>query len=252
MKRDKTDDNSANHAADLTIDDGQFAQLSAKDADAVDALFANGFDAADRAQDQSDQQGRAASLLGLLNHYPVPTPPENLAKRTAAFVRQSEARDRRSMQIQEHAVPMGTPFRWSELIAVAAIFLVGASVVWPVLERTRTDARQVACRANLHDAAVAFTSYASEHNGRLPRGMVRPDSPWYKVGHHHEGDGSVRSNTAHLFLLARGGYVNPDKLNCPENENALDNLSATRHDWPTPRMSSLPRLGAKALPKARC
>jgi hypothetical protein len=55
-------------------------------------------------------------------------------------------------------------------------------------------------------------NYSSDHNGELPAVATAAGAPWWKVGYQGEEN---HSNTRHIWLLAKGNYVNPADFVCP-------------------------------------
>ncbi len=174
----------------------------------------------------SDRLGKVEDLFGILDNCPADDPPDSLLESTLSHIAKFEAQSRLTDQRPAAGNPI--PFRFRELIALAAVLLLCASVLWPVLERSRNDARELTCRANLQSTSSAFARYAADHNDFLPRGAVEPNGSWYKVGQQTD-----ESNSAHLYLLVRQNYLQVAMLNCPENENAPSQLSEDSFDWPT-------------------
>jgi hypothetical protein len=60
--------------------------------------------------------------------------------------------------------------------------------------------------------AGGIKQYMADHDGQLPAVATAAGAPWWKVG--YQGSGNY-SNTRHLWLLARGGYVEPADFVCP-------------------------------------
>ncbi|MCX5662536.1 MAG: hypothetical protein NTW19_22875 [Planctomycetota bacterium] len=225
--------------------------LSPQDAAALDALLAArwreaGATPADLAQ-ATDASNTAASadpartqkmaeLLGLIGQAPAMTPPLDLVQRTLA--RAERAKREEQAVLDEPAGVLPLRARWAELGTVAAVVLIGLSLMVPMLDRMRADARRIACANNLGEAGEALASYASDYNNTLPRREAEPGSVWWNVGKNTLASGPVESNSAHLFNLVRGGYAQPDALNCPENDRAVRGLSPKMNDWPTARAVS--------------
>lgn len=208
----------------------QPVHLTDLDAAAVDAALECLWEGQSLPQN-SDRARKVGELFDLLSQCPVENPPADLAARTLARIDTYELSARR-LQAEQDA-PRPIPFRWSELAALAAIVLIAASVIWPVLEHTRSGAREAVCRSNLGDAGVAINQYALDHRGMLPRGQVLPGTPWFQVGQQFSDD-HVVSNSANLFLLARNQYIDPARLACPGNPHAPQSLDAARlKDWPS-------------------
>jgi hypothetical protein len=209
--------------------------LSPQDAQAVDHVLDGGAPGAPGdAPADARRVAKVRDVLALLDQWEAQQPPADLARRTMERI--NDVRNRRRFAEQAQALA-GAPgaFRWSELIAVAAVLMIGLSVMWPVLSQMRDDARRVACATNLASAGGALRSYAADHAGMLPRGLIRPNDVWYRVGEPAAPNGFVRSQSKNLFLLVSAGYLPGDTLACPTNPNAELGLSPSRDDWSGPR-----------------
>ena len=120
-------------------------------------------------------------------------------RREAERAHVQEARQRQRFAQQVEALTGGSSGRFlgADLLAVAAMMLIGASLLLPVLNRMRADARQAACAGNLAVAGTAFGRYATDHGHTLPRGKVRPGTVRWSVGQPEQPEGLVQSNSAH-------------------------------------------------------
>lgn len=182
------------------------------------------------------REAKMRELMGLIGQCPCATPPLDLVQRTLQRAR--AARRREQELLEEPAGVLSIRARWPELGAIAAIVVIGLSLLVPTVERLRADSRKIACATNLGDAGYALANYAADYNNTLPRREVEPGSVWWNVGKAQLASAPVESNSAHLFNLVRGGYAKPDQLNCPENERAVRGLSPSLNDWPTARAVS--------------
>jgi prepilin-type N-terminal cleavage/methylation domain-containing protein len=64
-------------------------------------------------------------------------------------------------------------FTLIELLVVIAIIAILMAVLMPALSRVRTQARGVACKANLHQWGLIFAMYTGDNNGRFYSGLVK-------------------------------------------------------------------------------
>ncbi len=182
-----------------------------------------------------ERSDRVASVVELLDHCGVEQLPDDLVSRTLVRVRQIKQQDRFDRQIEQlSGGGIGGGLWWGELAAMAAVVLVGVSLLLPALNRVRGDARRAACAGNLGAAGAAIGRYAAGFGNQLPRGQVTPGSVWWNVGQHHRKheSGAMQSNSAHLYLLVRMGYVSADTLRCPDNASSVRGLDASLQDWP--------------------
>ncbi len=188
----------------------------------------------DAAAKQAQTRLRAqkmTAVLGMLDRYSVDPPPSDLLQRTLDRVRESEQRKRFASQIATLSPPT-TAFRLSDLVSVAAAVFVAAILALPLLARSEADAKRVACASHQAIAGRGLAHYAAANQQALPRGAVRPNSIWYRVGPGAiDKDGMFQSNSAHIRLLVRQGFVHPNALNCPGNNDAPTDSSSDAPDW---------------------
>ncbi|MBN1391799.1 MAG: hypothetical protein JW947_03240 [Sedimentisphaerales bacterium] len=99
-----------------------------------------------------------------------------------------------------------------EIIATAAVIVFIAGVVIAPLNLARQKSRQLACLMQLQRIGQGITAYGNDNNGQLPAVATSMGSPWWKVG--YQGKENY-SNTRHIWLLAKGNYVDPAYFICP-------------------------------------
>ena len=100
----------------------------------------------------------------------------------------------------------------AEVAAVAAVvtLLGGAAIL--SLRHARDMSWQTRCEAQLSSIARGITQYEQSNSGQLPLVAMKEGSPWWKVGY----QGKVNeSNTRQLWMLVKGGYVQPGVFVCP-------------------------------------
>ncbi|MFW6059923.1 MAG: hypothetical protein ACODAQ_07060 [Phycisphaeraceae bacterium] len=219
--------------------------LSEEDARVLDALLGamNRDPEAGFAQDRDSRRTeRVRALLTLLEALPESEDDPQRVRRTLQAVRNAQQRERFLAQHEPPAASLAPAVAWRQIAAVGLVLVMGLSLLLPVLSRNRAEAQRIACAANLQTVGQAFGSYAADHDGVLPRGHVQPGSLWWLVGEAvSEATDSkpplVRSNSAHLYLLVRGGpYLDPDTLACPSNPDApIGRMTRHDHDWHAPR-----------------
>jgi hypothetical protein len=125
-----------------------------------------------------------------------------------------------------------------QVLTAAAILLLGVTLLLPMMERSQNSSMQAACFANLGLAGRAFNAYAADHAGVFPRAASTPGAAWWNVGRPDAvmPDGTVRSNSAHLYRLVRGGYLPADRLACQGNADAPHDgqMTVRQWDWSSP------------------
>ena len=210
------------------MNDSQPITLSQQDSQALDALVEAGFDDQQVDPHLRPRARQVMKLLGLLDHLPAPSPGDLVTARTLHAVEKARQQARFDDQIDRLGSQAAAGLRWPELISVAAVFLIGLSVLWPMLSHSRDTARQVACAGNLGRAAMGFSAYATEYKGYMPR--TRTGDVWWETGR-TDRTGAARSNSAHLFLLADQGFVDLSDLACPDNPHALRRARSGMTDY---------------------
>ena len=177
-------------------------------------------------------------LLGLLEASPVEDPPADIVSRTIHGIQEQRQRERFTEQIAMLDGSEGGRFqigRWLEITAAAAMIIVGISLMFPMMAHSGAEARRIVCSANLATAGSGFGQYANDNRGLLPReGKMKAGDVWIRVGKVGK-DGKVQSNSAHLYLLVRHGYLQPNKLVCPENPHVDRTAGPKALDWATPQ-----------------
>jgi len=200
--------------------------LCADDAAALDAWLEAGGDAGRTPEPLRTRAERHGALAAAVCHCDTGKR-DSLVDRTLALVQATIERDADSLDFERAT---GRRIRFADVASVAAVLLIGASVLWPVLSSVRDQARRIACAANLHGAANAMSGYASLNQNALP--MVTASyggGTWWNVG-----KGPDRSNSANLYTLAREKYLSLSSLACPGNPNAPTvPASPEDRDWRT-------------------
>lgn len=244
------------------------ARLSVEDAAALDAWLDNrarGNEQGPRPAGSADRTARVSDLLALLDADETIADTEeargagaddgtvaadgagaeldaedDLTRRTLERCRRARQQQRFNQQIamaaQGPASPRFAP--WRQVMTAAGLVLIGLSLLLPALQHNQRFVNRVLCAANQGAAGQAVASYAQDHDGRLPRAPMAAGGTWWNVGANGE-NGQVKSNSAHLYLLVRRGYIDPERLTCPTNEHADDvELTREHHDWLRPEQVS--------------
>jgi len=102
----------------------------------------------------------------------------------------------------------------AEVAAIAAVVLVVAGVSLPSLSRMRQKA---VCKAHLMRIGQAIARYANDHDGALPAVVMTAGSPWWNVG---AQGAKNQSNTRHVWLLVKKGYLDGKDFICPGRKDA--------------------------------
>lgn len=159
------------------------------------------------------------TTLGSLQTYEVESCPEHLAKATVERLtlaaRASQSRLEELLKTEASKKVTTHRSFWAnfvEMAAVAATIIIVAGVSFPTLQNARNQYWQTKCSAQLAGISQGMSNYAADHQHSLPNVAMTVGSPWWKVG--DQGQENV-SNTRHLWLLAKGGYAEPEYFVCP-------------------------------------
>lgn len=205
----------------------QTDELCGDDSEALDAWVLAGF-VAEKVPASLRQRARAHDAIAQLVCAGGPawteTERNDLVERTLARAQTAIEREEHNYRFR----PVTSRVRWSDLLSVAAVLLIAASVLWPVFSTVREGARRAICEANMREVSHAFGGYSIDHDEMLP--MVTAgfgSGPWWEVGRDPR-----RSNSANLYTLARERYVGLEALACPGNPNAITApRSPDARDW---------------------
>lgn len=213
-----------------SVHEAQGDELSVLDQDAVDAFVLAGY-RANKVPGALTDRARAAEGLGVLLESGLGGVAGGRGDRieaTLAAVRQSRMR----LQPLETMRSGRGGMRWSDLISVAAVLMIGASIVWPVSASMRASAQQAACAGNLASVAEALGLYAGNNREAMPvaaagwGGWEAPrDARWWSVGR-------PGSNSANLFRLASLGYTKLGAMACGGNPSAVREMGESDPSHP--------------------
>lgn len=200
--------------------------LSPEDEDALDALVAAGFRAEGVSSSLRDRAVSLNAMGDLLRDCPLPPKQDiaNLVDRTLAGISSVKIAPRE----QEPVTAGRIGFRMADMLSLAAVLILGVSVLWPLLSSFRTQSQRMACGSNMSAVATAMGSYASDFRDSLPIASASfTGGTWWDVGTSPE-----RSNAANLFQLAKARYAKLQDLACPGNASACTKLSCENMtDW---------------------
>jgi hypothetical protein len=160
----------------MNLPDASHHRLSPDDERLLDALVDVGFDIeAMEGLSPADRKRTEVllKLVGLLNDYPVEDADETLLHATMAGIDRHEARRaaRMTLDPQERQAVRSrrlVPVRLPNFISVAAVILIGASIVWPILNNLHRENMALKSQDNLHYVSQAVNSYADDHNRSVP------------------------------------------------------------------------------------
>lgn len=187
-------------------------ELHPQDEEALEALVGESFDAREVPNALGARARRIDALLNTLMT-PVSAESDRASRIDAVMAKVSVAKTIKFPQPQA-AETRRFSGRLADMVSIAAVLVLGFSLLWPVFSTARNYARQGRCTANLGNVAQALDAYESDHRGALPRATASFGGRWWDVGE------IKRSNSANLVVLPRAGYTSIDNLACPGNPGA--------------------------------
>jgi hypothetical protein len=178
----------------------------------IEALIASNEEAA-------DIHAKLKASLGLLDIWDPEVCPDALAEgavwRLNALAGSSEDRLQQLLASEQaKGVAAGNRI-WTgfgRILATAAVFLIAASILFNVLYYLRYNSGVRLCQAQMASVFQGLSHYIADYDGRSPTVAAAVGDPWWKVG--QQGDEN-HSNTRNIYLLVRGGYVDPAVFVCP-------------------------------------
>jgi hypothetical protein len=196
--------------------------LCVEDADAMDSWALCGFDAARTPGGLRERAERHEALAEAVRESAVFATPL-LVERTFAAIAARATADRFA------GVPARTGRSWrlADVISIAAMVLIGVSVLWPTLDFAKNQQRQYACQSNLGSVASAMGLYAGNHRDSLPMVTAGLGTRWWDVA-----ESRPQSNASNLYTLARTGYAKLHEMACPGNARAQrEDVKPGTYDW---------------------
>lgn len=190
------------------------AQLSHADAALADAIaFADIDDIHAKVDPRARQHAALADLLAC--GAPLASP--GLVDRTMDLVRSASplrlSVPRLSPPTATEPARISSAWRLRDIVGVAAMLVLGASVILPVLASLKGQSLRANCMANLGAVAQGLSRYALSNNSPMPMATAgfSGAGSWWDVGV------PKQSNSANLFTLVSERYVRLDELACPGN-----------------------------------
>ncbi len=226
-------------------------ELSVADSAALDAMVDSGWRAEGVGPIHSARAVKMAALFANLDPAQAESfEREDLISRTMTRVLTAEralGRAGRGVAVEGDMVLARRPggFRLADMVSVAAMLFVAASIVWPAVGAARDRSMRADCVSNMNTAALGFSLYGADHRSELPmteraaERLYLNGGPAAAAGEGSPGGGRwwhvgdpTSSHSANLFVLARGQYVTLGELACAGNPLAAQHLDLeANRDW---------------------
>ncbi|PCI11234.1 hypothetical protein COB72_01450 [bacterium] len=208
-------------------------QLSQEDQQALDQYINQGYEVG---QVDPDLQSRAEKCAQLgnaitgsassLTEHTSGNTSSDLVSRTLTTIQAHIDQEEAAMDFS-NSNQWALSGRWADLVSIAAMLLIVASIALPIMSGVRSSAQQGLCFDNMHAAANAFGLYAGSNRDMLPMATAGFGPTWMDVGSTPE-----RSNSSNLFTLIRTHNANLEDLACPSNPNAaVGDVDPDAWDW---------------------
>jgi hypothetical protein len=202
--------------------------LSDADIAAIDQLEASEWRGTD---ERSVAASQLLSLLGAPDSGASPTLVESTLERVRADVDAQRMRFRLDPAEEQDLAQRRRTFRLTDFGAIAAILLIGFGILMPVLDGMRAETRIAVNAGRMAQAGLGMGLFAADHDDRLPAAHdAGLSGRWWEVGNADE------SHSAHLYSLARLGYVGIESLASPGNVFAPTRIvDPQARDWRSSR-----------------
>jgi hypothetical protein len=109
-----------------------------------------------------------------------------------------------------------------ELLATAAMIVLFAGVMMPPLRYARQKSLQQKCQMHMSQIGTGVNQYSADNAGAIAFGNPK-GQPWWKVGYQGKEN---HSNTRHVWVLVKQGYVNPQSFICPGRPTKTATITA--------------------------
>ncbi len=174
-------------------------------------------------QEAAEIHSRLKAAVAPLDTFEQENCPDDLAESTVYrlnnLARTSQLRLEQLLaaeQIRSSSFKTGIWRSISQRLTMAAMFMIVGGVAITALNLVAKFARQKSwqqmCQMQLANVWQGINNYSSDNNGQLPAMASIAGEPWWKVG--YQGKENY-SNTRPVWLLVKGGYVDPSYFVCP-------------------------------------
>lgn len=190
--------------------EGHLEGMTEADAALFDRLVEAGFDVSAVDGIDADQRvrlERMADMLGVLDAYPAQplddADRQTLVNATLARIERHDAEQADRMRFSD-AAPGAAIGRFGplELVAIAAIVILGVAVIFPIMNAGKRSAMQQHSSASLAGIGQGLLGYAAGHDNELPSTSVERFAPVF-------GEAADRLDIQPLF---DAGYLEGESL----------------------------------------
>jgi hypothetical protein len=205
------------------------AALSPEDVHAADAWVQAGFDTS-RLHEPARTRARSHEYIAdlLRGGVAVGHRKGDLAGRTLRLIDLVESNESQNLEPIPFSSISWIRRRAWDVVAAAAMVLVAASIMWPVLAAVRQRGMELQCGSNMQAVASAMSAYANQNQDSLPMAVASfgPER-WWDVD-----EKRPVANSSNLYTLVKSGYTKAESLACPGNPKACFTSSTTNaSDW---------------------
>jgi len=191
----------------------------------LDGLFENGYKRRDALPSSSDHRvAEIRAILANLDAWEEAPADDLLVSATLARI---DRHDRDLAPVDAPVRLRAASFRMPDLITIAAVTLIGISILWPLLSHLRQRSHELRCADNLRLIGEGFARYAGDHAGAMPAAAAG-------LG----GGLGVFSSAMSLDPLVAGGYCEHGHLHCP-GHSGEEQITLSRQ-WFAPGSSLRP------------
>lgn len=197
-------------------------ELTPLDAEALDAWMLAGGRVDRVPAALRERAARHEAMANMVSEGPTPAMSADLVDTLMTRVAQTPAATQTNDQPE-----IAGRIRLADLMSIAAVLVVGVSVIWPMLTSMRDAHYRTVSSARMAAAGNGMAAYAASY-GALPQASASlAGDPWWEVGQN-----PAHSNSANLFTLARDGFVELAQLASPTNPIAPTSTKADdASDW---------------------